>query len=134
MLHYAVLVTERGILTCNGEGYFKIVLLPPPKNEIVFSGLSVCLLDYSKSAERILMKFSGGVGRASGTKLIGFWWSSGDLLPYFAPSSPPQFIFNETAIVYQYLPYNAKGIIEMTAEVCAAPALYYVLIEVIALT
>jgi len=40
----------------------------------MFLGLSVCLLDYSKSYERILMKFLGGlsVGRGTRTKWLDF--------------------------------------------------------------
>jgi len=34
--------------------------------------LSVCLLDYSKGYERILMKFFGGVGRGPSTKWLDF--------------------------------------------------------------
>ena len=47
---------------------------PPPKKEVMFSVLSVCLsvglfvrpLDYSKSYERILMNFFGGLSVAQG--------------------------------------------------------------------
>ena len=49
------------------------LLLPPPKKEVMYSGQSVCLfVCYSKSYERILMKFFGGVGHAHRTKWLDF--------------------------------------------------------------
>ena len=53
-----------------------LLLLPPPR--LCFVVLSVSLLDYSKSRERISMKSFGGVGHGSMTNQysIRFWWQS----------------------------------------------------------
>ena len=60
--------------------YFFLLLLPPPKKEVMFLVRSVCLSvclfvclsvcpsDYSQTCERILTKFSVGVGHGSRTK------------------------------------------------------------------
>jgi len=69
-------------------GYLALLLLPPPKKEVMFLVRSVCLfvclsvylsvcpLDYSQTCEQILTKFFGGVGMAQGpsdTILVAIW-------------------------------------------------------------
>ena len=58
----------------------QVLLLPPPKEEVMFSLRSVCLSvpsDNWKSCERILTKFLAGLAHGSSDQWVQFWWQSG---------------------------------------------------------
>jgi len=64
-------------VVCKSKKYKKNIT--SAEEPVMFSGLSVCLLvcplDYSKSCERILKKFSGGIGWSKDSSdriLVGF--------------------------------------------------------------
>ena len=74
------LITQKSLSADTQRKVTFILLLPPPKKEVMFLVrsdclsvclsvyLSVCPSDYSQTCERILTKFFGGVGHGSRTK------------------------------------------------------------------